>query len=324
MAQLETQTLGHIYSIKTASSHPERSVQTNKAEPLCGITPTTSVVEMKGAWCTGGGLSGGVLTSLADKAPHERSVAPQGWRRSSNFKYVLTRNQKVAYHNDGENPHFPCDHLLDPKVNSGGGGWNAGRWKGEGGTPAYSLCTFFDIPTRRYGSGLSHFETSFFTPEIEVLISPHLSSMKSHKWSMRIPASRPGFYLPHVFFSPPPPSDRRRMLLFNLRLQECRGFDGFTVTSLTNGCPGNCIESDYGAVLKGFHYRWLFISKPCRSRDNQLMAPINQNICNLDFFVAPQSPFVLNKTFFFQLISLSGFIHNGTQDYFMGPAVLNT
>lgn len=119
-------------------------------------------------------------------SPHGGSVAPQERRRSSNFKCVLTRNQKVAYHNGGKNPHFPCDHLLDPKVNGGGGGRlrrvETGGWVGGGtDTPGYSLCTFFDIPHPQIWERFSHFETSFFTGEIEALISPHLSSMKSHK-----------------------------------------------------------------------------------------------------------------------------------------------
>lgn len=151
---------------------------------------------------------------------------------------------------------------------------------------------------------------------------------------MRIPAPVRRVFICFTFFSPPPtppsPPCRptgRGLLLFNLRLQECRGFDGFTVASPTNGCPGNCVESDCGAVLKGFHSGDFFIPPPptlAGSRENQLTAPINRNICDLDFFVVPQSSFVLNKTFSFQLISLSGFIHNGKQDYSMGPAVLNT
>lgn len=134
-----------------------------------------------------------------------------------------------------------------------------------------------------------------------------------------------GFLSASRFFFPLSPTSRRPtgqgLLLFNLRLQECRGFDGFTVASLTNGSPGNCIEADY---FERFFLGWLFIPKPRRSGEIPLTAPINLNICNRDFFVAPQSPIVLNKTFFFQLISLSGFIHNGKQDCFMGPAVLNT
>lgn len=117
-------------------------------------------------------------------SPHGGSVAPQERRRSSNFKYVLTRNQKVAYHNGGKNAHFPCDHLLDPKVNGGGAAETGGDGRvGWGGTdtPGYSLCTFFDIPHPQIWEQFSHFETSFFTGEIEALISPHLSSMKSHK-----------------------------------------------------------------------------------------------------------------------------------------------
>lgn len=144
---------------------------------------------------------------------------------------------------------------------------------------------------------------------------------------MRIPAPVRWVFICLTFFSPPPPCrpTGRGLLLFNLRLQECRGFDGFTVASPTNGCPGNCVESDCGAVLKGFHSGDFFIPpKTRRSRENQLTAPINRNICDLDFFVVPQSSFVLNKTFSFQLISLSGFIHNGKQDHSMGPAVLNT
>lgn len=144
-------------------------------------------------------------------SPHGGSVAPQERRRSSNFKYVLTRNQKVAYHNGGKNPHFPCDHLLDPKVNGGGAAETGGDGRvGWGGTdtPGYSLCTFFDIPHPQIWEQFSHFETSFFTGEIEALISPHLSSMKSHKWSMRIPAPVRRVFICLTFFSPLPPSDR--------------------------------------------------------------------------------------------------------------------
>ncbi len=44
---------------------------------------------------------------------------------------------------------------------------------------------------------ISHCEISFHS-KIEALISPHLRLMKSHQWSMRIPAWVAGFYLPHI------------------------------------------------------------------------------------------------------------------------------
>lgn len=77
---------------------------------------------------------------------------------------------------------------------------------------------------------------------------------------MRIPAPVRRVF---ICLTVPTPTPRhptgRGLLLFNLRLQVCRGFDGFTVASLTNGCPGNCVESDYGAVLKGFDLGDFFI-----------------------------------------------------------------
>lgn len=86
--------------------------------------------------------------------------------------------------------------------------WSLIRPQGERGrntdTPEYSLCTFLDIFFLFFFFAdlgiVSHFEISFHS-KIEALISPHLRLMKSHKWSMRIPAWLAGFYLPHILLS---------------------------------------------------------------------------------------------------------------------------
>lgn len=65
--------------------------------------------EMKGASCIGAAFR----DAFHDK-PHGESGAPQEWRHCSNFKYVLTQNQKLLAITGREIPRFLCDHLLDP------------------------------------------------------------------------------------------------------------------------------------------------------------------------------------------------------------------
>lgn len=195
-------------------------------------------------------------------SPHGGSVAPQERRRSSNFKYVLTRNQKVAYHNGGKNPHFRCDHLLDPKVNGGGAAETGGEGQvGWGGQTHQDILFALSLtsPTRRYGSSF-HILRHRFSRERLKLWSLHIwAAWKATNDQWGFPRRFAGFLSASRFFLPSRRPTGRGLLLFNLRLQECRGFDGFTVASLTNGCPGNCVESDYGAVLKGFHSGDFFI-----------------------------------------------------------------
>lgn len=119
-------------------------------------------------------MGGAASRDTSRDKPHGGSGAPQERRRCSNFKYVLTRNQKLLTIMGGENPHFPCDHLLDPKVNE------AEILTRRNILFALSL-TFFSLPPSPADLGMvSHFEISFHS-KIEALISPHLRSMKSHK-----------------------------------------------------------------------------------------------------------------------------------------------
>lgn len=109
-----------------------------------------------------------------------RSV-PVEWRHCSNFKYVLTQSQKKSC-----SPFW----LRDSRFSV----WSLCRPQGEQDTvrAEYSLCAFFDISFSRSWESAHSFEISFHS-KIEALISQHLRLMKSHKWSMRIPAWLAGF-----------------------------------------------------------------------------------------------------------------------------------
>lgn len=124
------------------------------------------------------------------------------------------------------------------------------HWQGR----IFSLHFLWHPPPADMGAGF-HILRHRFSRQRLKLWSLHIwAAWKATNDQWGFPRRFAGFLSASRFFSPPRRPTGRGLLLFNLRLQECRGFDGFTVASLTNGCPGNCVESDYGAVLKGFYW----------------------------------------------------------------------
>lgn len=211
-----------------------------------------------------GACRGGPDTPLT--SPHGGSVAPQGRRRSSNFKYVLTRNQKVAYHNGRKNPHFPCDHLLDPKVNGRGaeGGWGEGECTDKLG---YSLCTFFDIPHPQIWERVFTFWDIVFHGRDW---SSDLATSEQHEKPQMINedsrAGSPGFYLPHVFSLHPLPSDRPGFAVVQSTITGVQ-----RIWRLYRRIPHKRVSWKLRWIrlwgcFKRFLLGWIFIPKPRRSK----------------------------------------------------------
>lgn len=147
--------------------------------------------------------------------------------------------------------------------------------------------------------------------------------MKSPQWSMRIPAWVSGFYLPHILsgvqscrFAAAPV-----LILVVWRIWQlcCCSSDG-KCWAISNN-PENKLISNTKMCLPVWKLIGLMnlIPEAYWLDKNQSANPINQNSCHLTSFLLYDNAVVWRIIRFpFTLISLSGFTHNGKQDYFMG------
>lgn len=93
----------------------EWSVQTIKNQPLCAIALNMSDGKMKEAWC-----SATVCRDASRDKPRGEHRTPQERRRCSNFKYVLTQNQKLLSITGERFPRFFVWSLIRPPGERGG------------------------------------------------------------------------------------------------------------------------------------------------------------------------------------------------------------